>query len=219
MSAPAPRTPVLVGVGQITNRGDELVDPITLAAEATRRALADCGAHLSVDTVAMPGVLSPRTEHAAHRLAAALGLAPRRLLSSTIGGNTPQWLVGALGGDHLALASYNAGKSRVDRWLAERPGLPPDEFIDDIPFPETQNYVKRILGTAEDYRRLYGDTGLSAAGPAAPARSVVPTRATPRSAVSAPAKTPPRKAPAAKAPTKKAPPKRPPARRAPARGD
>jgi hypothetical protein len=28
--------------------------------------------------------------------------------------------------------------------------------VDDIPFPETQNYVKRILGTAEDYRRLYG---------------------------------------------------------------
>jgi soluble lytic murein transglycosylase len=32
-----------------------------------------------------------------------------------------------------------------------------DEFIDDIPFPETQNYVKRILGIAEDYRRLYGE--------------------------------------------------------------
>lgn len=125
-------------------------------------------------------------------------------------------LVDTLGGEHLALASYNAGKSRVDRWLAERPGLPPDEFIDDIPFPETQNYVKRILGTAEDYRRLYGDTGLSAA---APARSVVPTRATPRPAASAPAKTPPRKSPAAKAPAKKAPPKRPPAGRSPARGD
>jgi peptidoglycan lytic transglycosylase len=41
-------------------------------------------------------------------------------------------------------------------WQAERQGLPQDEFIDDIPFPETQNYVKRILGTAEDYRRLYG---------------------------------------------------------------
>jgi hypothetical protein len=27
--------------------------------------------------------------------------------------------------------------------------------VDDIPFPETQNYVKRILGTAEDYRALY----------------------------------------------------------------
>ena len=38
----------------------------------------------------------------------------------------------------------------------KRPGLPQDEFIDNIPFPETQTYVKRILGTAEDYRRLYG---------------------------------------------------------------
>jgi soluble lytic murein transglycosylase len=44
----------------------------------------------------------------------------------------------------------------VQRWIAEKPGLERDEFIDDIPFPETQNYVKKILGTAEDYRRLYG---------------------------------------------------------------
>ena len=55
-----------------------------------------------------------------------------------------------------ALAAYNAGESRVAKWLAERPGMDRDEFIDDIPFPETQNYVKRILGTAEDYRILYG---------------------------------------------------------------
>jgi soluble lytic murein transglycosylase len=60
------------------------------------------------------------------------------------------------GGVHFALASYNAGASRVVRWQREKPGLPQDEFIDDIPFPETQNYVKRILGTAEDYRSLYG---------------------------------------------------------------
>ncbi len=59
------------------------------------------------------------------------------------------------GGVHFALAAYNAGDSRVARWQRERPGLPQDEFIDDIPFPETQNYVKRILGTAEDYRHLY----------------------------------------------------------------
>jgi soluble lytic murein transglycosylase len=59
------------------------------------------------------------------------------------------------GGVHFALAAYNAGGSRVIRWQREKPGLPQDEFIDDIPFPETQNYVKRILGTAEDYRFLY----------------------------------------------------------------
>jgi soluble lytic murein transglycosylase len=55
-----------------------------------------------------------------------------------------------------ALAAYNAGENRVARWRADRPGIDRDEFVDDIPFPETQNYVKRILGTAEDYRILYG---------------------------------------------------------------
>ena len=68
-------------------------------------------------------------------------------------------LVDRFGGIHYALASYNAGDSRVAAWIKESPGLAPDEFIDSIPFPETQNYVKRILGTTEDYRRLYG-TGL-----------------------------------------------------------
>jgi soluble lytic murein transglycosylase len=63
-------------------------------------------------------------------------------------------LVDHFGSVYLALASYNGGK--VERWRAEKPDLPQDEFIDDIPYPETQNYVKRILGTAEDYRRLYG---------------------------------------------------------------
>ena len=65
-------------------------------------------------------------------------------------------LVDMFGGVHYALAGYNAGEHRVVRWQKEAPGLPADEFIDNIPFPETQNYVKRILGTAEDYRRLYG---------------------------------------------------------------
>jgi soluble lytic murein transglycosylase len=80
-------------------------------------------------------------------------------------------LVEQFGGTHYALASYNAGETRVRRWKAERPGLEEDEFIDDIPFPETQNYVKRILGTAEDYRMLYGGANAAALGavPRAPA--------------------------------------------------
>jgi soluble lytic murein transglycosylase len=57
---------------------------------------------------------------------------------------------------HLALASYNAGGTAVRRWMRAHPGISQEEFIDDIPYPETQGYVKRILGTAEDYRRLYG---------------------------------------------------------------
>jgi soluble lytic murein transglycosylase len=82
-------------------------------------------------------------------------------------------MVDQFGGVYFALAGYNAGPHRVTQWLKESPGLPQDEFIDNIPFLETQNYVKRILGTAEDYRRLYGPDGVLnpnarlAAGPAA----------------------------------------------------
>src|SRR4029450_6567508 len=66
-------------------------------------------------------------------------------------------LVSQFGGTYYALASYNAGENRVVRWKLERPGMDEDEFIDDIPFPERQKYVKRVLGIAGDYRRLCGE--------------------------------------------------------------
>ncbi len=65
-------------------------------------------------------------------------------------------LLDQFGNVTYVLASYNAGESKVVRWIGERRSLPQDEFIDDIPYPETQSYVKKILSTAEDYRRLYG---------------------------------------------------------------
>ena len=57
---------------------------------------------------------------------------------------------------YRVLAAYNAGDGRIRKWVPERPGLSQEEFIDDMPFYETQNYVRKILATAEDYRRLYG---------------------------------------------------------------
>ncbi len=57
-----------------------------------------------------------------------------------------------------ALVAYNAGGSRYRTWVAEYPGADRDEFIDNIPFFETQNYLKRILGTADDFRALYPRT-------------------------------------------------------------
>jgi soluble lytic murein transglycosylase len=108
-------------------------------------------------------------------------------------------LVDRFGGAHYALASYNAGENRIARWISERPGIAQDEFIDDIPFPETQNYVKKILGTAEDYRRLYGGGLLTPAGMrhAAPEKtpSVIkkPAAKKPAARKSAPKKKPRRK--------------------------
>lgn len=155
-------------------------------------------------------------------------------------------LVQQFGGTYYALASYNAGESRIVRWKAERPGLDEDEFIDDIPFPETQNYVKRILGTAEDYRMLYGSGGALPAStlarpPARPEAAGVPRLGTSLAASSAApvrtpsgrkaggkkpsakrpsAKTPSAKKPSAKKPAVKSPPAKKSAsgRRAPRRG-
>jgi peptidoglycan lytic transglycosylase len=115
-------------------------------------------------------------------------------------------LVEQFGGTYYALASYNAGESRVVRWRTERPGLDQDEFIDDIPFPETQNYVKRILGTAEDYRMLYGKGGGRPIPVGMEDRSAGSVRSSTASPSKAPAagkaarKTVPRKAPSKKSP-------------------
>jgi soluble lytic murein transglycosylase len=85
---------------------------------------------------------------------------------------------------HLVLASYNAGERAVRRWQTERPGVETEEFIDDIPYPETQLYVKKILGTADDYRRLYGtvssvDGVETSRKPTVPAMSAAPRKPAP----------------------------------------
>jgi soluble lytic murein transglycosylase len=56
----------------------------------------------------------------------------------------------------LALAAYNAGQGNVDAWLAEA-GARGEQFraADHIPFPETRDYVRKVLEAREDYRREY----------------------------------------------------------------
>src|SRR5215211_1480937 len=60
------------------------------------------------------------------------------------------------GREALALAAYNAGQGNVDEWLAQV-GARGEQFraADHIPFPETRDYVKKVLAAREDYRREY----------------------------------------------------------------
>ena len=56
----------------------------------------------------------------------------------------------------LALAAYNAGEGKVDEWwrtAADRG----ERFrvADHIPFPETRNYVEKVLKARGAYRRTY----------------------------------------------------------------
>lgn len=53
-----------------------------------------------------------------------------------------------------ALAAYNAGGTRADRWLKEFGNADMAEFVERIPFSETRNYVKQVLSNKAHYDLL-----------------------------------------------------------------
>lgn len=56
-----------------------------------------------------------------------------------------------------AVGSYNAGPGAVERWLAARPAQADDEWVENVPYDETRNYIKRVLRSRHAYRELYTD--------------------------------------------------------------
>jgi len=65
-----------------------------------------------------------------------------------------RYLLDRYGGNRvLAIAAYNAGETNVDRWIVRsgQRGF----GVEDIPFPETRAYVRRVLGAEGDYRHTY----------------------------------------------------------------
>jgi soluble lytic murein transglycosylase len=63
----------------------------------------------------------------------------------------------------LATASYNAGWSKVRKWLPEQGSLPMDIWVETIPYKETRNYVKAVLAYKQIYtQRLGRNTNLFA---------------------------------------------------------
>ena len=55
----------------------------------------------------------------------------------------------------LAVASYNAGTSNVNDWLTKYDFNNRDRFVEQIPFPETKDYVEGVFGNYWNYLRLY----------------------------------------------------------------
>ncbi len=94
-----PSTPVLVGAGQYTQRWSddgEHLDALGLMASACRLAIDDsCARNLApaIDTVAVVNTITWSYSNAPAQLSERLGLRPQRLLYTSVGGNTPQYLV------------------------------------------------------------------------------------------------------------------------------
>ena len=69
-------------------------------------------------------------------------------------------LLDRFGGNRVfALAGYNAGPHRVDRWRRESADtLPVTQWIETIPYRETRNYVQAVLAYNVVFQYLLGNT-------------------------------------------------------------
>jgi len=94
-----PRTPVLVGVGQVSNRvdaGADALEPVELMVEALRHAEADAGTSgllAAVDSMRVMALLSWRYQDPGALVAERLGATPRETVLTVMGGNYPQTAV------------------------------------------------------------------------------------------------------------------------------
>jgi len=62
----------------------------------------------------------------------------------------------------LTFAGYNAGRGRVQQWMAQHgdprdPKIDAVDWIERIPFAETRNYVERVIENLQVYRKRFGE--------------------------------------------------------------
>ena len=82
-------------------------------------------------------------------------------------------LMAMFDGDRFkAVAAYNGGEHAVAGWAAKYPG-DDDQWVENIGFHETRDYVKRVIGGLREYRLIYQPPATTAAT-AAPA-PIVPS--------------------------------------------
>ena len=58
---------------------------------------------------------------------------------------------------NLALAAYNAGSGNVDNWIQDGTLKDDGSNIENIPYTETNNYVRKILRDYEIYKDIYAE--------------------------------------------------------------
>lgn len=129
-----PRTPVLVGVGQLTHRPAEpegQPSPAEMMVEALHLAADDAGpGRALLERAGSVQVVDPigwRTTGLAGLVARGIGARPAEVLRSTTGGNTPQYLVNRTAGlirdGRLDVAVIAGAEAMYTRTLARKRGV------------------------------------------------------------------------------------------------
>lgn len=61
--------------------------------------------------------------------------------------------------DVLAVLAYNGGIGSVSNWKENLNYTDVDDFVEQIPYPETKNYLKKVYRSYWNYVRIYSDNG------------------------------------------------------------
>lgn len=61
--------------------------------------------------------------------------------------------------DVLAVLAYNGGIGSVLKWTQSLNYTDVDDFVEQIPYPETQNYLKKVYRSYWNYLRIYNGNG------------------------------------------------------------
>jgi len=67
-----------------------------------------------------------------------------------------RYLLDHYGGEEMpAVAAYNAGWGHVDEWIAQARAHGEALTVEAIPFPETRDYVEKVMWAQGQYRSMY----------------------------------------------------------------
>ena len=72
-----------------------------------------------------------------------------------LGCNYLKYLRERFDNDLMVVAAYNGGEGSVNKWIKTNGTDDLDEFVEEIPFDETKNYVKKVFRTYHMYRKIY----------------------------------------------------------------
>jgi acetyl-CoA C-acetyltransferase len=174
MSPIDPRTPVLVGAGQISQRVDDgapSLEPVDLMVEATRRAAADAGAPglaAAPDSVRVMNLLSWQYRDPGALVAERLGAQPRHTAVTVMGGNYPQTVVNRAAvdlqagrADVVVVCGAESWRSRSaarkDRddlpWTVQDEAVAPDEVVghDDLELSHPNEVARGLFLPIQHY--------------------------------------------------------------------
>ena len=167
-----PRTPVLVGAGQLVQRVEpaDALEPVALMAEAARRAAEDAGAPgllAKVQSVQVVRLISWRYPDPGALVAGLVGATGARTAVSPIGGNSPQSMVNAAATairagelDVVLLTAAEASKTRqayrkLDEkppWTTQPEGTTPATVVgDEVPLNHPAETSKGIVLPSQLY--------------------------------------------------------------------